>query len=192
MRATSDKILQSALILMQVKGYQSVSIKEIAGHAKVSEMTVFRHFKTKMGVLKSAVERYSYIPCFEKIFEEKIVWDLEKDLKLIAESYLDLMHKNKSIFLIAIQERITLPELNQIITQNTKHLKGLLTSYFTTMQEKNKIKDLNTEEQAIIFLTTLYGYFSSTSLWEDHFLHEWKESFLVNTVNLFCKALNKC
>ncbi|MFC5588976.1 TetR/AcrR family transcriptional regulator [Sporosarcina soli] len=191
MQNTSDKILQAALTLMQDKGYQSVTIKEIAQHADVSEMTVFRHFKTKMGVFESAVEKFSYIPRFEKIFAEYIVWDLETDLTLIAKSYFELMNKNKSIFLIAIQERSDFPELNQAIAKNTMKLKELIIAYFTSMQERNRMKETNVEAQAIIFLTTLYGYFSSTSLWKDHFLHEWEESFLSNTIHLFCEALEK-
>ncbi len=191
MKSTSDKILQAALKLMEDHGYQSVSIKEIARQAEVSEMTVFRHFKNKMGVFESAVEKHSYIPCFEEIFMENIVWDLETDLTLIANSYFELMNQNKSIFLIAIQERNHFPELNQVITKHTTKLKELIVAYFTSMQERNLMKETNVEAQAIIFLTTLFGYFSSTSLWNDHFLHEWKEPFLMNTIYLFCKGLKK-
>ncbi|MEK3886463.1 TetR/AcrR family transcriptional regulator [Bacillus sp. FSL K6-3431] len=191
MQNTSDKILQAALTLMQDRGYQTVSIKEIAQYAEVSEMTVFRHFKTKMGVFESAVEKFSYIPRFEEIFTNHIVWDLETDLTLIAKSYLESMNRNKSIFLIAIQERSDFPELNQAIAKNTMKLKSLIISYFTSMQERSQMKEVNVEAQAIIFLTTLYGYFSSTSLWKDHFLHDWEESFLLNTIDLFCEAFKK-
>ncbi|MFJ7933941.1 TetR/AcrR family transcriptional regulator [Sporosarcina sp. NPDC096371] len=191
MQNTSDKILQAALALMQDKGYQVVSVKEIAQHAEVSEMTVFRHFKTKMGVFEAAVERFSYIPSFEEIFAKQIVWDLETDLTLIAKSYLDSMNRNKSIFLIAIQERSDFPELNQVIAKNTMKLKDLIISYFTSMQERSRMKETNVEAQAMIFLTTLYGYFSSTALWKDHFLHEWEEPFFINTIDLFCEALKK-
>ncbi len=45
--STSDRILQSALQLMKEKGFQPVTIKEIADAANVSEMTIFRHFETK-------------------------------------------------------------------------------------------------------------------------------------------------
>ncbi len=191
MQNTSDKILQAALTLMQEKGYQKVSIKEIAQHAEVSEMTVFRHFKTKLGVFEAAVEKFSYIPCFEEVFTNQIVWDLEMDLTLIAKSYLNLMNKNKPIFLIATQERSEFPELNEAIAKNTRRLKDLIVAYFTSMQDRNRMKETNVEAQAIIFLTTLYGYFSSTSLWKNHFLHEWEESFLTNTIHLFCEALKK-
>jgi len=189
MQHTSDKILQAALALMQNKGFQAVSVKEIAQHAEVSEMTVFRHFKTKMGVFELAVEKFSYIPSFKDIFAKQIVWDLEADLTLIAKSYLDSMNRNKAIFLIAIQERSDFPELQQVIAKNTMKLKDLIIAYFTSMQERNQMKETNVEVQAMIFLTTLYGYFSSTSLWEDHFLHEWEEPFFIHTIQLFCEAL---
>jgi len=191
MQHTSDKILQAALALMQDKGFQAVSVKEIAQYAEVSEMTVFRHFKTKMGVFESAVEKFSYLPSFEEIFAKRIVWDLEADLTLIAKSYLDSMNRNKAIFLIAIQERSDFPELHQVIAKNTVKLKELIIAYFTSMQERNQMKETNVEIQAMIFLTTLYGYFSSTSLWKDHFLHEWEEPFFTHTIQLFCEALKK-
>lgn len=52
MQNTSDKILQAALALMQDKGFQAVSVKEIAQHAEVSEMTVFAILKRKWVFLK--------------------------------------------------------------------------------------------------------------------------------------------
>lgn len=191
METTSNKILLAALKLMEDHGYQAVSIKKIAQQANVSEMTVFRHFKNKLGVFEAAVEKYSYIPCFEELFTESIVWDLEKDLALIANAYLNLMHGNKSIFLIAIQERNNFPELHEVITKNTLQLKELIVGYFHSMQERNQIKETNAEAQAIIFLTTLFGYFSSTSLWKEHFLHDWKDPFLIHTIRLFCEGMRK-
>nr|MDH3162795.1 TetR/AcrR family transcriptional regulator [Bacillus licheniformis] len=41
-----------ALDLMQKYGFKSVTIKDIALHSGVSEMTVYRHFKTKLGLLE--------------------------------------------------------------------------------------------------------------------------------------------
>lgn len=189
MRDTSEKILQAACLLMEEKGYQQVSVKEIAAQAKVSEMTVFRHFQTKLGVFEAMVEKYSYLPSFEALFEDQMVWDLETDLMHIAKAYLTLMTKNQSIFLIATQERTHFPALNQAIAKQTLRLKELITAYFQKMKEQGEIKNCDGEGQAIVFLTTLYGYFSSTALWEDHFLHDWEGAFLKNTVSMFSQAL---
>lgn len=189
MSNTSDRILQAALDLMQDKGYQQVSVKEIAQYAEVSEMTVFRHFKTKLGVFEAAVEKFSYIPHFEEIFAYQIVWDLETDLRLIAKAYFELMNKNKSIFLIAVQERRSFPELNQVIAKHTLKLKELVANYLLSMKEKNQMKEMDMETQAVVFLTTLYGYFSSTVLWGEHALYEQEEPFLNNIITLFSQSL---
>lgn len=186
---TAERIIRSALQLMQDKGFKSVTIKDIAQTSEVSEMTVFRHFGTKKGVLEAAIKKYSYLPCFKNAFVENIVWDLEQDLYLIAQLYLDLMDKNQSIFLIAVQERTTMPELAGIISENTNQLKEYLANYFFTMQDKNKMVKTNAATEAMTFLTLLYGYFSSKALWKNQFISESKEEFLRNSVAAFCKGI---
>lgn len=93
MQETNERIISAALDLMQKYGFKSVTIKDIALHSGVSEMTVYRHFKTKLGLLEAAVQQFSYIPAFQRVFENDITWNLEKDLTLIAESYLLHMEK---------------------------------------------------------------------------------------------------
>ncbi|AJY73515.1 TetR/AcrR family transcriptional regulator [Paenibacillus beijingensis] len=188
---TADRILLAALRLMQEKGFKSVTIKDIAQASQVSEMTVFRHFETKKGVLEAAVTKYSYIPSFKKLFDERIVWDLEQDLGLIAESYLDSMDHNQSIFLIAVQERTTMPELAGFISENTMQLKQLIAAYFIAMQDKKKMVHSDANVQAMTFLTTLYGYFSSTALWGTQFIRESKEQFIQQFIAAFCNGLKK-
>ncbi|MZQ81200.1 TetR family transcriptional regulator [Paenibacillus sp. 5J-6] len=188
---TSDRILNAALQLMQAKGFKSVTIKDIAIASEVSEMTVFRHFETKKGVLEEAVKKYSYIPSFKIIFEQKVIYELEQDLKLIATSFLDLMENNAAIYLIAIQERITMPELINLIAENTKQLQRFLTDYFLAMQDLKKMVVRDASKQAIVFLTLYYGFFSSTALWHSRFIRDTKEEFIENSVKTFCDGLQQ-
>jgi TetR/AcrR family transcriptional repressor of mexJK operon len=185
------RILLAALQLMQDKGFKSVTIKDIAQASEVSEMTVFRHFETKKGVLEAAVKKYSFIPSFKKVFEEKIVWDLEQDLHLISKSYLDSMDNNLPIFLIAVQERKTMPDLVGFISKNTKELKAYIAKYFITMQEKKKMVESDAYAQAMTFMIMLYGYFSSTALWGNHYISESREEFIQNSVITFCNGIKK-
>ncbi|MDI5789498.1 hypothetical protein PO124_16850 [Bacillus licheniformis] len=69
-----------------------MTIKDIALHSGVSEMTVYRHFKLSLD-FGSGRSTISYIPAFQRVFENDITWNLEKDLTLIAESYLLHMEK---------------------------------------------------------------------------------------------------
>ncbi|NBD24886.1 TetR/AcrR family transcriptional regulator [Paenibacillus glycinis] len=186
---TSDRILDAALRLMQAKGFKSVTIKDIAAASDVSEMTVFRHYKTKKGVLEAAVQKYSYTPGLKIIVEQNVVYDLNHDLKLIAASYLDLMEVNRGIFLIAVQERATMPELIGLIADNTKRLHGVLTDYFLTMQERGKMAVTDASKQAMMFLTMYYGYFSSRALWDTQFISDTQEEFIATSVSTFCEGL---
>lgn len=189
-KKTKEKILNAALTLMTERGFNSVSVKEIALNAGVSEMTVFRHFETKMGILQNIIQMYSYIPFFENFFSQDLLGDLEKDLKQIAKSYLNYMDKNKPIFLIAIQERGTLPELTDVISdENTKKLQQLLASYFDHMIVQNKMKNVDTKGQAIVFLTSLFGLFVSLALWDQHFLQNQQDQYINNLVESFVKGL---
>lgn len=45
--STADRILDAAIGLMNTKGYNPVSVREIAKAVGLSEMTVFRHFPSK-------------------------------------------------------------------------------------------------------------------------------------------------
>ncbi len=188
---TADKILASALALMTERGYNNVSVKEIALTAGVSEMTVFRHFDTKMGILHSLIQTYSYIPYFENFFSHELTGHLKNDLQQIAHSYLTFMEKNKPIFLIAIQDRSILPELIDIISDNnTRQLQNLLASYFQKSIELGHMKkEVDTKGQAIVFLTGLFGFFVSNAIWENHFLKDQQENFVQNTVEVFMKGV---
>ncbi|MEI3614969.1 TetR/AcrR family transcriptional regulator [Pseudogracilibacillus sp. SO30301A] len=188
--STADRILQSALQLMKNKGFNLVTIKEIADAANVSEMTVFRHFETKKGVLEAAIERNTVVPSFKQTLDKIIVWDLEKDLLQIAYLYLDLMERNESICLVAVQERASMPELADLVSENTEQLKGYITTYFNAMQEEGKMVPSNSYTQASTFLATLFSYFISTALWGEKFVNVPKEEFIKSSVKIFCYGLH--
>ena len=121
---TKERILTAATSLMTEKGYSNVAVKDIANTAGVSEMTVFRHFETKMGILHAVLQAHSYIPFFERFFAQELSGNLTHDLQQIAHTYLAYMEKNKPIFLIATQDRNRLPfqYSNPTVTKTTGHL----------------------------------------------------------------------
>ncbi|MEM2265151.1 MAG: helix-turn-helix domain-containing protein [Nitrososphaerota archaeon] len=58
---TEDKLLQAALELFSEKGYLGATTKEIAKRAGVSELTLFRHFKSKENLFTAVLNRYSFL-----------------------------------------------------------------------------------------------------------------------------------
>ncbi|MGE7023380.1 TetR/AcrR family transcriptional regulator [Solibacillus cecembensis] len=183
---TRERILHAASTLMEARGYNQVPVKEIAELAGVSEMTIFRHFETKMGILEALIQQQSYLPYFEQYFQTSLTFDVKKDLTDIAHQYLLYMNQNKVIFLISIQERGNLPELSNLITEaNTNQLQSLLASYFDQLIEKGILKPFHSESQALIFLTTMFGYFVTTTISINHFLQDQQKMFIENYVETF-------
>lgn len=185
---TTDKILQAAIGLMEKKSFQSVTMKEIATVAQVSEMTVFRHFENKKNLLEAAVKKYSYILSMQEIFLTKIIWNLEEDLLLISKIYHEGMKKNKSIFLIGVHERNTMPEIRKLSLEYPRQLKKLLVDYFVAMQQKNRMVKSDAEAQAIAFMFMNFGYFFATVIGEE-ITDIPSETFIKESVQIFARGL---
>ncbi|MCD9023703.1 TetR/AcrR family transcriptional regulator [Cohnella silvisoli] len=183
---TSDKILSEAIELFHHKGFKSVTMKEIAAAAAVSEMTVFRHFETKLGVLEAAIRKYSYIQPMKKLFEEQIVWDLYEDLKMFAKTYHESMSRNKAISFIAIQERNNMPWITELAEHNPGQLKELLTRYFQDMQAQGKMVAADSAGQATAFMTLNFGYFMSCN---PSIKSTDTDAFIENSVQTFARGL---
>ncbi|MDF2670038.1 MAG: TetR/AcrR family transcriptional regulator [Paenibacillus sp.] len=160
--SNKDKMLIEVINLMAEKGYKGVSTKEIAAAAGVSEMTLFRHFGSKQNLLEEAVDRFYYSGEMEKLFKDKLVWDLRMDLELISRTYHEIMNRNRKLIQIIQKDGVDLPGLKERVHKHPQQLQKRLTEYFTTMQSRGKIiKEANLEAQAIAFMWLNFGAFMS-------------------------------
>ncbi|QQK79472.1 TetR/AcrR family transcriptional regulator [Salicibibacter cibi] len=112
-------IIETATELFAEKGYAGTSTNEIANKANVSEGTIFKHFKSKKGLLMEIVS-----PMTMKLFAPMIKKDLDKVLDQEFEYFQDLiraMIENRKEFIqnnlpmlrILIQEIPFHPELKE-------------------------------------------------------------------------------
>ncbi|QQK76970.1 TetR/AcrR family transcriptional regulator [Salicibibacter cibarius] len=112
-------IIETATELFAEKGYAGTSTNEIAHKASVSEGTIFKHFKSKKGLLMAIVS-----PMTMKLFAPMIKKDLDKVLDQEFEYFQDLvraMIDNRKAFIqnnlpmlrILIQEIPFHPELKE-------------------------------------------------------------------------------
>lgn len=186
---TSDKIIQVAVALIEEKGLHRVTMKEIAAAVGISEMTVFRHFSSKLGLLEAVIQKYSYAPSLREIFESKLTWELEADLLLISETYQKIMHKNQSAMLIIIQERTMLPA-NSLEKVPPYYFKYFMIKYFKLMQTKGKIVTQDIDALAMAFIALNFGYFYSKAALPKNFVNVSDETYIKVCVQLFTKNLN--
>jgi len=188
---TSDKLLLAAIDLMAEKGYHATTTKEIAAAAGVNEVTLFRHFGSKQKLLEAAFNKYHYGDEMTKLFQEKLVWELEPDLLLISRTYHTIMARNRKMIMIGIKEGSSIPGLDQWAGRHPLKLKQLLSEYFTEMQKRGKIRsDANPVLQALSFMWMNYGAFvtgmSTGGVWAEVSMDE----FIEESVRTFVRALS--
>ena len=90
-------ILEAATELFAEKGYAGTSTSEIANKAEVAEGTIFKHFKSKKGLLLSIVS-----PMMVKLIAPMVKNDMNKVLDQDFEHFQDFiraMIENRKAFI---------------------------------------------------------------------------------------------
>lgn len=162
-------------------------MKEIASSIGISEMTVFRHFSSKKGILEALIQKCSLVPSFTKI-QSEFTWELEPDLLLISRMYYEIMYKNQSIMLILMQEKVMFPDK---IWEGLPpyYLKDFLTNYFKAMQDKGKIVTQSIDAITLAFISLNFGYLYSKVTLNKDFINVSDKTYIDVCIKLFAKSL---
>ncbi|MFJ5763904.1 TetR/AcrR family transcriptional regulator [Lysinibacillus sp. NPDC093210] len=158
---TADRIIEAAIQLISEKGYTAATTKAIADLAQVNEVTIFRHFSNKQGILKTIVDRFSYNPILQKMIREEVSWDLETDLKHFSMKYFEYMMSIKDLVMIGFKESMQFPEISNEIANVPLLFKNELIHYFEEMHHKGKIREVNYEAAALSLIALNFGHFIS-------------------------------
>ncbi|OQM45790.1 hypothetical protein B6A27_09015 [Anoxybacillus sp. UARK-01] len=186
---TNEKILDSAISLMASKGYKAVTIKEIARHASVSEMTVYRQFGNKQNILDAIIAKFQYASFIKEQLEKELTYELEHDLLLYSTIYQNYMMKNKQIYMISVLERNTMPDLHLTLHKNVEEIQQFLLDYFKEMQNRGKLIKGNIDSFVALFMRFNYGHFVSETLLGFSNIPISNEEFLKDAVSVIVTGL---
>lgn len=181
---TKDKLLKASLEVFAEKGYELATTLEISKRAEMSEMTLFRHFKTKENLFNQAIR---------KTIGESLLGDdntnydldLEAFLYNILDSKLVMMSNNKKVVRMLIRESLS-NRLND-------DLNFPLMIYKETVNKLNKFKTNNNEYLSEEILADyIVGFLLSQIIIEKKFDYskmkkEDKESFISEYVSYLSK-----
>lgn len=186
--SNKDKMMTAAIDLMAERGYKGVSTKEIAASAGFSEMTLFRYFGSKRKLLEEAIDRFYYTGEMQRIFAEEMVWDLCKDLLLVSKTYHEIMHQNRKLIRIVLQDN-ELADLRKHAEKHPRQLKERLTDYFESMQSKGRMIPTRPEAQAMTFMWMNYGAFMTGLYGASSMTAVSLEEFMQSSIELFARGL---
>ncbi|MFE5320448.1 TetR/AcrR family transcriptional regulator [Paenibacillus sp. NPDC056579] len=186
---SSDRLLIAAINLISEHGYNGVTTQEIAAEAGLSEKTLFRHFGSKQKLLEAALDRFHYAAEMKKLFEEKIVWELEEDLLTVCRTYHEIMNRNRKLIQIGDKDESHLPGFKERTQQHPLQLLEFLTDYFIAMGEKGKIIRTNPRLQAFTFMMSQFGAFINDLNAGKNYPGITLEPFMQESVKIFARAL---
>lgn len=159
-KRTAARIIEAALQLISEKGYTAATTKAIAELAGVNEVTIFRHFGNKRGILTAIIEQLSYVPLLQEEVKN-VTWDLETDLLNFSMKHFNFLMSIKDFVMIGFKEALQFPEINEEIANTPLHIKNELIHYLQEMHERGKIREIDFEAAALSLIAINFGHFIS-------------------------------
>lgn len=154
---TEQKIVDATIFLLDKEGMNGTTTKKIAKKAEVSEVTVFRKFKSKDNLLKIAKIYYSdyFLEKISDIFTNYEDTDLESLLKHIWGKLVNFLDNNLDIIKIALDELMSNPEEEKIFSKFSDEVLKNLTNIFQEQIDKGKIRKINPSTAALTVFSVI-------------------------------------
>lgn len=154
---TEQKIVDATIFLLDKEGMNGTTTKKIAKKAEVSEVTVFRKFKSKDNLLKIAKIYYSdyFLEKISDIFTNYEDTDLESLLKNTWWKLVNFLDNNLDIIKIALDELMSSPEEEKIFSKFSDEVLKNLTNIFQEQIDKEKIRKINPSAAALTVFSVI-------------------------------------
>ncbi|MFT8750541.1 TetR/AcrR family transcriptional regulator [Bifidobacterium sp.] len=186
---TQYRILAAFKQLLVEYGYVKTTTRKIADVAGVNELTIFKNFKDKEGVLNAAVN--DYLGDVDQIAGSiTLSDDVEADLIMLSSLYQTFIDDHKAVVLAGFREAFEIPSLNGAVLKIPLYFKQFLMGYLTRMQARGVIdRRLDVEAQAMSFIWLNFGYFLTRQRFSGPDLSFDLNYFLDNNVKSFVNGL---
>lgn len=188
-KGTAERIIEAALQLISEKGYTAATTKAIAELAGVNEVTLFRHFGNKRGLLKAIIEQFSYYPLLQQEINQNVTWELEKDLFNFSLKHFQFLMSIKDFVMIGFKESIQFPEISEEIANIPLLIKKELIHYFQEMHQRGKIREVDFEAAALSLIALNFGHFMSRARLGTIVSDIPTEELLQTSVTIFSRGL---
>ena len=138
-----QQILDESIKLIDGRGIQGFTIKNLSKKVGISEPGIYRHFDSKFAILSSILDSFK-----QNIFEspnelkDKNATPTEK-LRLFSDKIFDLFTANPSLITVIFSEEIYQNErrLSERINEIQSYNENLIRSYLIELRQKNVLPE---------------------------------------------------
>ncbi len=190
--STRQRLINAARSLFAVQGVTETTTKQVAELAEVNEVTLFRHFGNKHGLLLAVI---SESPVFQELDESLKIQasqpaNVYQALKNYCEDRLQALEKVPDLVRSVVGEAGNYPlENRQALGRSLTQANHYVAEYLATVMEREQLHThLPTEKLASLLNSMLVGYAVIEFTSEFHQLWLDRDEFLENLVALFLKG----
>lgn len=189
MSSTRDRLIQSALELFTAQGVGNTTTRSIAERAEVNEVTLFRHFGNKHGLLLAVLEDASV---FRRLGESLLnhasfTNSMEQALKIYASECLAALERVPELVRSVIGESDQFPAENRrALGQGLTAANRYVAEYLAQVIDQGQLEtSLPPEQLASLLNSMILGYAVIELTTEFHRLWQSRNDFLDRLVQLF-------
>jgi AcrR family transcriptional regulator len=184
-----QRLISAALDLFTVQGVTETTTKQIAERADVNEVTLFRQFGNKHGLLLAVIEETAVFAHLGQTLVQQAseATNIHQALKEYATACLQALEAVPEVVRSVVGEAGQYPAENrQALGRGFTQANCFVAEYFATVINRGQLHSrLPAEKLASLLHDTLLGYAVIEFTSEFHQLWQDREDFLDNLVTLF-------
>ncbi len=159
--STRERILEAAYELFSRKGYLGTTTREVAHLAGVSEVTLFRLFKSKKDLFREVLISYSVIPDIRSLSVsggsgKEVLVEIGKKI------FFSLREKREFIKILLSEVTGLTDDASEVYSQFVETLESLLENVFSSVLLDFSEDEFSTRVR--IFGSALFGFFISEEI----------------------------
>lgn len=156
-----ERLLAAGLRLISEQGYHGATTRRIAESAGVSEVTLFRHFRTKGGLFEEILRQRSFLPRLRSLIADVEGLPTDEGLRRIAARYLETLGERRELVKIMLAEVHEYPaDVRAAHTAFIRAMDSSLAGYFAARQRQGQLRSFPAMTAAKGFLRMLFAYFA--------------------------------
>ena len=158
--STEEKIIQATFNVLEKEGITGATTKKIAENANVSELTLFRKFKSKQNLIDASKKYYcdNLIEKLEKIFEFSEETSVEDYLRGCFDKVVHLSDQELNILKISIEEVRGIPAEDRLFLKISEPVIKKLNKFFSLKIEQNEIRNITPEILSLTLFSIMFEY----------------------------------
>lgn len=188
-KPTRQRLIHTALELFASQGVTATTTKQIAEAAEVNEVTLFRHFGSKHGLLLAVIEEAAVFTQLGQtlVHQANQTGNIYQALKDYATACLQALDRVPEVVRSVVGEAGQFPAENRAaLGRGFTQANHYVAEYFQTVIDRGQLHSyLTAEKLASLLNGMLLGYAVIEFTSEFHELWQDREDFLENLVTLF-------